>query len=799
MDLRSVLNTADNGDQQPPPPPSPQTQQPRPSQSPASHHYYRDYPHPPPQQQHAPASYPPQSPYQAHAQYPNRSAPQIQTQPAMAFHDGRSPVAAQSPYRPTPTSAGPIAFPFSPAQSAADVKSPSQRHQYPPGNYQHLHIQQQQQQPPQPHTLQPSIPQQPLTNQRPQHHSRRDGPPVFVHQQQQQQQQQQQLLHHQQHQRSLSAHSSASASASAPTPTPTSAHPLGPPPQPHGSSPATASPDFARQHNPPIVVPPSAWHSAGSFPRPPSPQPQRTAQQSTTPDQHPPPLAGPRVSSTHGPHDSPVPDAPGCSMSRPDREHSVSVSPRTRVASLSSNPASELDRKPTRVAMATDGAVTPAKRKLHDRSMSPHELENPREARLPPSETNGGHKSASPAAAPRTRYIYNAPPIWAQSAQKLSTRALNHGNFVLQKRLHAHHINGAKAEAPLPAVAAGSVAARAERPTVAPSPDTPRAQPAAAPPPQPPQPAADPGPHNLLGPWEASITGVKPYEEISKMVADFIFIHVVNHPDFQEITRRGIEFEIEAKLGTLIDKDTNCRVDRLLDTESILHDTGRVAFRSSMTEAHHKAFNDFLNQVVVETDPRAPGGNSRVQVLYKHRREVDRFFELPADQQGQVPGCMRSRVGARGRNVRVRVTYDQKTGEVLNRIIKARVADLDLHMPSCPMDCRLSINLEMAWDGPAEELEQQGAGQADRNKDRLSYTQGHYQVDLTQVTQTATGPGNLQRTDKEHELEIELAAGIVIDQGTKAMEGAPQRYQELIEGLVDNVRVLARKAKDFSR
>jgi hypothetical protein len=30
------------------------------------------------------------------------------------------------------------------------------------------------------------------------------------------------------------------------------------------------------------------------------------------------------------------------------------------------------------------------------------------------------------------------------------------------------------------------------------------------------------------------------------------------------------------------------------------------------------------------------------------------------------------------------------------------------------------------------------------------------------------------------------------------MSGAPHRYQELVEGFVDNVRVLARKARDFT-
>jgi hypothetical protein len=51
--------------------------------------------------------------------------------------------------------------------------------------------------------------------------------------------------------------------------------------------------------------------------------------------------------------------------------------------------------------------------------------------------------------------------------------------------------------------------------------------------------------------------------------------------------------------------------------------------------------------------------------------------------------------------------------------------------------------------------------------------------------------------EKEHELEIELASQIVLDQGAKAMSGGSHRYQELIEGFLDNVRVLARKAREF--
>lgn len=61
----------------------------------------------------------------------------------------------------------------------------------------------------------------------------------------------------------------------------------------------------------------------------------------------------------------------------------------------------------------------------------------------------------------------------------------------------------------------------------------------------------------------------------------------------------------------------------------------------------------------------------------------------------------------------------------------------------------------------------------------------------------ANTPKNTQRVDKEHELEIELSPDILIDQQRRAMRNEPHQYPQLVEGFVDNVRVLARKSRDF--
>lgn len=161
------------------------------------------------------------------------------------------------------------------------------------------------------------------------------------------------------------------------------------------------------------------------------------------------------------------------------------------------------------------------------------------------------------------------------------------------------------------------------------------------------------------------------------------------------------------------------------------------------SQAQHKSYNEYLNSLVVETDPRNPANaeQPRVPIHYKHRREIDKFFEIPPAMREQLPSCIQNLIPPK-HTVKVRVTHDQKTKEILAKIIKARIADINLYFPMCPLDCRLSINLEMTWDGSVEELERLSAGREglpDRNKDRLSYSQSHYQMDLTQVTQMVPG------------------------------------------------------------
>jgi hypothetical protein len=88
-----------------------------------------------------------------------------------------------------------------------------------------------------------------------------------------------------------------------------------------------------------------------------------------------------------------------------------------------------------------------------------------------------------------------------------------------------------------------------------------------------------------LGPWEPTILAITPIQELTKLVSDFLFVEVVNRIDVNP--ESGAVLEIEAKIGQLIDRDTEERLQLPALSECIVsknHNNLRTAFKSSMTE-----------------------------------------------------------------------------------------------------------------------------------------------------------------------------------------------------------------------
>lgn len=83
---------------------------------------------------------------------------------------------------------------------------------------------------------------------------------------------------------------------------------------------------------------------------------------------------------------------------------------------------------------------------------------------------------------------------------------------------------------------------------------------------------------------EPSFRDETPFEDVHKAVCDFLFHRVVLNNNFDTAQSALGELEIEAKLGTIIDRNTNDRIQLPTRSEAVLPDGYHVAFESMMTE-----------------------------------------------------------------------------------------------------------------------------------------------------------------------------------------------------------------------
>jgi polynucleotide 5'-triphosphatase len=280
------------------------------------------------------------------------------------------------------------------------------------------------------------------------------------------------------------------------------------------------------------------------------------------------------------------------------------------------------------------------------------------------------------------------------------------------------------------------------------------------------------------------------YDDVSRKVCDFIWNLAVNHEPVRNAMAESenTQLEIEARWGHIIDKGSNGRLRGYHDTETVIKSQNMdLKFESTMTMEQHKRMNMYLNGQVRES--KAPGA-SRPPVDYQHTREIDMFYELGQEQFATLPETVKRLIHSSGARQRIRVTRDQKTGQVIRCMIKHRIGNLEISSPQTEWDYRVGINLEINYPGPIDKLQPVVEAGKDlesmkRQKDRMSYSWlGAYQVDLTQVQQ---GPM------KNHELELELSSDVLIDNADKVRNKEPNSFEGLITGMMNNLRVLSRE------
>ncbi|KAG5519593.1 hypothetical protein PMAC_001748 [Pneumocystis sp. 'macacae'] len=262
---------------------------------------------------------------------------------------------------------------------------------------------------------------------------------------------------------------------------------------------------------------------------------------------------------------------------------------------------------------------------------------------------------------------------------------------------------------------------------------------------------------------EPSFLNYIPYDELTRVISDFIF---------HKCVLESLKYiEIEVKIGQIVDLVTRerLRLPNNVDCGPLVIDSNelKIKFESNMTESQHKYFNRFLNSSFEKSQTKTKERQSRIPMKYKHTREIDKLYSntlLDHDFQN-----------------RIRITTEKKTGQVISRLIKTRIASLNIFSPKTLFDWRISINTEIPVE--AQPL---GVLIMQRDKDRLSYLHQYCQIDLTQVVS--------ENGSKTHELEVEL---LNIDEikrhGDAASHGQPNDFENIVRLFVDNVRILARQ------
>jgi len=106
------------------------------------------------------------------------------------------------------------------------------------------------------------------------------------------------------------------------------------------------------------------------------------------------------------------------------------------------------------------------------------------------------------------------------------------------------------------------------------------------------------------------------------------------------------------------------------------------------------------------SDPRAQANGSstgagaspkqpRIAITYEHTRQIDSIYAFPNEPNSRAAP-------------KVRVTKNEKTGEVIATIVKENLAHLNIHSPRSAFDWRISINNERKGISPLRHLEIEG-------------------------------------------------------------------------------------------
>jgi polynucleotide 5'-triphosphatase len=261
----------------------------------------------------------------------------------------------------------------------------------------------------------------------------------------------------------------------------------------------------------------------------------------------------------------------------------------------------------------------------------------------------------------------------------------------------------------------------------------------------------------------ASISGVTPYEDLTRKITEWVYSHLM------QLNEERQYVEVEFKMGTICNKQTDRRIDLPVVTETLVnaeYAKSSTRFVAALSDEQFSNANVILDGLAGNSSTN----NSTITLTKKNDARTRDLIYTNKKSAGNI-----------------RTTLDE-SDQMVACICKRRVSDLVVYSPGDLLDYRISISVETPYDEPSKLKALPPT--LIRNKNRQSYTQKGVQVDLTSVISGDSG-----KSTKELELELDgpLLTSFFDSFNDRTDPRAMDKFEELIKLGLDNTRVMARK------
>lgn len=249
-----------------------------------------------------------------------------------------------------------------------------------------------------------------------------------------------------------------------------------------------------------------------------------------------------------------------------------------------------------------------------------------------------------------------------------------------------------------------------------------------------------------------------PADDVTTKVCSWLYSHLFQLEDQRKYV------ELEFKMGRVIDRNSNQRANLPCITETVIspeYARERLTFEASIDSAQF----------------------SRVESLISNlsgRQGAASVTKLPDIRQKDVIHPQQ------GSGANIRLSYDEGNN-LVDRIVKKRVANLLVFCPGDLADWRVSLSTEVPFSGSTEELARPNKI---RNKNRQSWRTNGLQVDLTGVI--SEGGDHSKSKEVELEMDKDLIVQFFENFQSKKDPEAMDKFQELIRFGVDSCRTISR-------